>query len=86
MYRWTTITSGSISVHDFPDLEQLFFGHGPIYRWVTPSYIIFNSTSLAFIMPTEPLAGDESCFAVRQLNQAELDDPMDKFASILLQV
>lgn len=86
MYRWIMITSGSLSVHDFPDLESLFIGHGSIYRWATPSCIIFNSNSLAFIMPTEPVPGEKHQFVVRQLNQEELDDPMERFASILLQV
>lgn len=84
MYRWTIITAGSLSVYDFPDLEQLFVGHGRIYRWATPSCAIFNTASLAFIMPTEPVPSDKNCFAVRQLNQAELNDPMEHFAGILL--
>lgn len=86
MYRWTTIASESISVHDFPDLEQLFLGHGHIYRWATLSCMIFNSNSLAFIMPTESVPGDNDRFAVRQLNQEEIDDPVEKFAGILLWV
>lgn len=86
MYRWITTNSGSICVYDFPDLEQLFHGHGSIYRWATPSCIVFNSTTLAFIMPIEPISGDTHHFSVRQLDQAELNDPLEKFASILLQV
>lgn len=86
MWRWTMIISGFPSVYDFPDLAALFEGHGPIFRWATPSFIVFNSTSLAFIMPTEPVQGHKDHFAIRQLNQAELDDPMERFTGALLRV
>lgn len=86
MYRWISIASASLIIHDFPDLEKLFLDHGQIYRWATQGCIVFNTTSLALVMPTALLPGDSGRYAVRQLTPDEINDPGAYFSSVMMQV
>lgn len=84
MYRWISIASGSPIVHDFPDLETLFLGHGPIFRWATDGYVVFSANLLALVMPTTLIPGGKARYAVRQLTQQEIDDPETHFGNIMM--
>lgn len=86
MYRWISIASSSLIVHDFPDLQELFLDRGPIYRWATHGCIVFNTSSLAFVMPTALLPGNPERYAVRTLTQEEIDDPGAHFSDVMMQV
>lgn len=86
MYRWISIASASLIVHDFPDLQELFLDHGPIYRWATQGCIVFSTTSVALVMPTTIIPGDKEHYTVRQLTQDEINDPGAYFVSVMMQV
>lgn len=85
MHRWTLVAVRHVSVHDLPELEELFKDQGPIRRWATDKLLVFSSRSMAFILPHRGITGTQG-YAVRSLTQDEIDDPVDKFADILMQV